>query len=297
MWDEVTSRYGVSNGPMLYQLEREITFLSHVSMSIMVYYSKLKRLCDELNELEPHSKKVKIATSLSLLDHAEGSSAMFGRTFADDKKVVKKWDDKKAFLKCDHYNMRGHTKDNCYRLKGFPDNFGSRNQKSRFQNVRSNNAMQREMVKFRESNHHSNAELSIMHNVNSLQDQQSRNIVGIAAQTRGLYVLDDESFHSSTIQKFVSNYVQFNKLSCGNFWAETVLTATYIINRLPSSVLDGKIPHEKLFNKVPDIKHMTVFGCLCFVTHTGPNTDKFYPRVYKGVFIGYAAAQKGYKVL
>ncbi|GAA0159311.1 hypothetical protein LIER_38839 [Lithospermum erythrorhizon] len=55
LWDEVISRYGVSNGPMLYQLKREITFLSQGSMYVVVYYSKLKRLWDELNKLEPLS--------------------------------------------------------------------------------------------------------------------------------------------------------------------------------------------------------------------------------------------------
>ncbi|GAA0180073.1 transmembrane signal receptor [Lithospermum erythrorhizon] len=41
---------------------------------------------------------------------------------------------------------------------------------------------------------------------------------------------------------------------------------------------------------------MRVFGCLYFVTITGPNLDKLQPRAYKVVFLGYSATQKGYKV-
>ncbi|GAA0164211.1 hypothetical protein LIER_19901 [Lithospermum erythrorhizon] len=53
LWDEIISRYGVCNGPLLYQLKREMTSLTQGSMSLVIYYSKLKRIWDELNELEP----------------------------------------------------------------------------------------------------------------------------------------------------------------------------------------------------------------------------------------------------
>lgn len=38
------------------------------------------------------------------------------------------------------------------------------------------------------------------------------------------------------------------------------------------------------------------FGCLCFASNTIPLKDKFAPRVFKCVLLGYAAAQKAYKV-
>ncbi|KAL2238071.1 UNVERIFIED_CONTAM: Retrovirus-related Pol polyprotein from transposon RE1 [Sesamum indicum] len=77
---------------------------------------------------------------------------------------------------------------------------------------------------------------------------------------------------------------------------ETILTATYIINRLPSVVLKWQTPYEKLYKKPVTYSNMRVFGCLCHATNTQPLKSKFDPRAIKCVFIGYAHGQKGYKL-
>ncbi|GJV79312.1 putative RNA-directed DNA polymerase [Tanacetum coccineum] len=51
-----------------------------------------------------------------------------------------------------------------------------------------------------------------------------------------------------------------------NMWSECVLTAVYLINRLPSSVLSGKLPYELVFCYEPNLSHLKTFGCLCFST-------------------------------
>ena len=78
-------------------------------------------------------------------------------------------------------------------------------------------------------------------------------------------------------------------------WSECVLTAVYLINRLPSSVLSGKSPYEIMYNIEPNISHLKVFGCLCFATVLN-NSDKFSSRSEKSVFIGYSFEKKGYKL-
>ena len=51
LWSELTERFGESNGPLLYHLEKEISDLYQRSDSVAVYYTKLKHLWDEINDM------------------------------------------------------------------------------------------------------------------------------------------------------------------------------------------------------------------------------------------------------
>ena len=50
-----------------------------------------------------------------------------------------------------------------------------------------------------------------------------------------------------------------------NFRAEAVMTATYLINRVPSSVTNEKPPIEVLTGEKPFDFHLRVFGCQSFL--------------------------------
>ncbi|GJZ59775.1 ribonuclease H-like domain-containing protein, partial [Tanacetum coccineum] len=65
-------------------------------------------------------------------------------------------------------------------------------------------------------------------------------------------------------------------------WPECILTATCLINRLPSSVLSGKSPYEMIYKKFHSLAHLRVFGCLCFATLVN-SSDKFGSRSEKDV--------------
>ncbi|KAL4334975.1 hypothetical protein GQ457_07G002860 [Hibiscus cannabinus] len=80
------------------------------------------------------------------------------------------------------------------------------------------------------------------------------------------------------------------------FWGECILTATYVINRLPSQNLNGKSSYELLYSRLPPYSHLRVFGCLCFVSTLKSTRDKFTKRALPGVFLGYAPGIKGYKI-
>nr|GEV61090.1 hypothetical protein [Tanacetum cinerariifolium] len=73
------------------------------------------------------------------------------------------------------------------------------------------------------------------------------------------------------------------------------LTIVDDYTRLPSPVLNGKSPFDLVFNMKPALKHLTVFGCLCFAIVLNGH-DKFGSRVEKCVLVGYASFKKGYKL-
>ncbi|PWA74960.1 hypothetical protein CTI12_AA247530 [Artemisia annua] len=51
LWKEIAERYGQSNGPLIYQLERELSKITQGNLSIAAFFNKLKRCWDELQNL------------------------------------------------------------------------------------------------------------------------------------------------------------------------------------------------------------------------------------------------------
>ncbi|BAT84649.1 hypothetical protein VIGAN_04207700, partial [Vigna angularis var. angularis] len=67
-----------------------------------------------------------------------------------------------------------------------------------------------------------------------------------------------------------------------NYWGEVVLTATYLINRLPTRILNDISPIESLLSFLPSCSLLTslpsrVFGCVVFVHSHHPNCGKLDP--------------------
>ena len=48
------------------------------------------------------------------------------------------------------------------------------------------------------------------------------------------------------------------------FWDDAFLTATHLINMMPSKVIHNVSPFEKLYSCKPDYAFLRVFGCLCY---------------------------------
>lgn len=53
LWKKLEESYGGPNGPLLYQIQREISSISQGGNFVFVYYTKLKKLWDELSCLMP----------------------------------------------------------------------------------------------------------------------------------------------------------------------------------------------------------------------------------------------------
>ncbi|GJS69702.1 ribonuclease H-like domain-containing protein [Tanacetum coccineum] len=76
-----------------------------------------------------------------------------------------------------------------------------------------------------------------------------------------------------------------------NMWTKCVLTAAYLINRLPSSVLNIKSPFELVYGFKPKLSHLRSFGCLCF-SYVLNNSDKFSAKFEKCVLIGFSTTKR-----
>ncbi|KAE8668064.1 putative ion channel POLLUX-like 2-like isoform X2 [Hibiscus syriacus] len=84
-----------------------------------------------------------------------------------------------------------------------------------------------------------------------------------------------------------------------HFWGEA-LTAAYLINRMPSRILNFQSPCQTLLQFLPNTRLINtipfkVFGCSAFVHVHQHKRDKFDPRALKCIFLGYSPTQKGYK--
>ena len=61
------------------------------------------------------------------------------------------------------------------------------------------------------------------------------------------------------------------------FWDDAFQTACYLINRLPTPILQNKSPFEKLFNSVPNYLFLKTFGCACWSNLRPYNSHKLQP--------------------
>lgn len=80
------------------------------------------------------------------------------------------------------------------------------------------------------------------------------------------------------------------------YWGMCAKAVIYLINRLPSSVLMGKVPFRLLHNIKASLLHLRILGYLCCITNL-PKEYKFAERATTTVMMGYSETQKGYILL
>lgn len=77
------------------------------------------------------------------------------------------------------------------------------------------------------------------------------------------------------------------------FWADAVSTASFLINHMPSTVLNGDIPYGVLFHNEPLFPlEPRVSGRTCYVRDVRPHVTKLDPKALKCVFLDILACKK-----
>jgi hypothetical protein len=81
------------------------------------------------------------------------------------------------------------------------------------------------------------------------------------------------------------------------FWSYAFTTATYLINRMPTPILNMKTPYQALFNQPPNYNHLHSFGCLCFPWLRPYTTNKLQNRSKPCIFLGYSNSHHAFLCL
>ncbi|KAL4558415.1 hypothetical protein LXL04_036615 [Taraxacum kok-saghyz] len=95
----------------------------------------------------------------------------------------------------------------------------------------------------------------------------------------------------------VARSLMFQSKAPIRFWGDSVTTAAYLINRLPSKILESQTPYQRLYGTLPTYKHIRTFGCLAYASTLTSNRTKFNPRAKSCLFLGYPSYMKAYKLL
>ncbi|KAL5545398.1 hypothetical protein UlMin_005085 [Ulmus minor] len=81
------------------------------------------------------------------------------------------------------------------------------------------------------------------------------------------------------------------------YWLYAFQTAVFLINRMPTKILDFSSPYSTLLHKSPDYNMLKIFGCLCYPFIRPFNKHKMQYRSVQCAFIGYSSIHKGYLCL
>nr|GFA18957.1 hypothetical protein [Tanacetum cinerariifolium] len=80
------------------------------------------------------------------------------------------------------------------------------------------------------------------------------------------------------------------------FWAEAIATACYTQNRSIIILTHEKMAYHIINDRKPSIKHLHIFGCICYITRDGENSDQMKEKGDLCIRVGYSTQSKGYRV-
>ena len=123
--------------------------------------------------------------------------------------------------------------------------------------------------------------MRILHNFSTPRTPQQNWVV--ERKNRSLEELARTMLNESSLPKY--------------FWADAVSTSCYVMNKVLIRPIMKKTPYELFNGRKPNINHLRVFGCSCFVLKNGKeNLGKFDEKADLGIFIGYSLTSHAYRI-
>jgi len=80
------------------------------------------------------------------------------------------------------------------------------------------------------------------------------------------------------------------------FWVDAVSTVSYVLNRMLIRTILKITPYELFKGRKPNVAHLKIFGCKCFVLNNGKKLGKFDSKADETIFLGYSLTSKTYRV-
>nr|GEV62981.1 hypothetical protein [Tanacetum cinerariifolium] len=83
---------------------------------------------------------------------------------------------------------------------------------------------------------------------------------------------------------------------CSSCEVEAIATACYTQNRSIIISTHDKMAYHIINDRKPSIKHLYIFGCICYLTRDCKNLDKMKEKGDPYILVGYSTQLKGYRV-
>ncbi|GKA51300.1 hypothetical protein Tco_0744496 [Tanacetum coccineum] len=125
LWKEIYERYGLSNRPLIYQIERELSNVVQGNLSVAAYFNKMKR--SQILSMDPLPNVNKAYYIIQQVKKQRHVTTTFHEPtifYAKNTQYNKKEDrggirNDKRF--CTNCQQDGHTSDQCFEKIGYPD--------------------------------------------------------------------------------------------------------------------------------------------------------------------------------
>jgi len=124
-------------------------------------------------------------------------------------------------------------------------------------------------------------ENGIMHNFSAPRTPQQNEVV--ERKNRSLEELARTMLNEYDVPKY--------------FWADAVSTACYVLKRMLIRPILKVTPYELFKGRKPNVTHLKIFGCKCFVLNNGKeNLGKFDSKADEVIFLRYSLTSKAYRI-